>query len=174
MNLNKVFVLGRVTRDPEMKSLPSGIKVVSLGIATNKVYYTEQKEKKEMVEFHNVVFFGKSAEIVNQYVNKGGLLLVEGRLQTRTWDDKDSGKKQYRTEIIADSFQLPPRGMSGESSGAPRSSGKTPEEEQADRDFEKFGQGEGEAPAKKKGARSKNSESIEYPDDELNPDDIPF
>ncbi len=107
MNLNKVFVLGRLTRDPERRNLPSGQPVVSFGIATNR-YFTQNEEKKEQVEFHNIVAFNKTAEIASQYLNKGSLVLIEGRLQTRSWQDS-SGNKRYRTEIIAENIQLGPR-----------------------------------------------------------------
>lgn len=107
MNLNKVFVLGRLTKDPERRSLPSGQPVASFGVATNR-YFVQNGEKKEETEFHNVVVFGKLAEIACQYLKKGSLALFEGRLRTRAWQDS-SGAKHYRTEIIAQSLQLGPR-----------------------------------------------------------------
>jgi len=92
MNLNKVFLIGRVTRDIELKSLPSGQTVANLGLATNRVYVDKNGERKEETEFHNVVVYGRQAEICKQYLNKGSLVLIEGRLRTRNWDTP-SGEK---------------------------------------------------------------------------------
>jgi single-strand DNA-binding protein len=122
MNLNKVFVLGNVTRDPEVRSLPSGQQVTSFGMATNR-FYTANGEKKQEAEFHNIVCFGKLADIGARYLNKGSLVLVEGRIKTRNWDDKTTGAKHYKTEIIADSMQLGPRGNNVTGSSAGSSSG---------------------------------------------------
>ncbi len=114
MNLNKVFLIGNLTRDPELRNLPSGAAVASFSIATNRVWKNQQGEKQEEAQFHNVVVFGRQAEIVNQYLAKGSLILVEGRIQTRSWDGKD-GSKQYRTEIVAERIQFGPRsGQSGQ------------------------------------------------------------
>lgn len=118
MNLNKVFLIGNLTRDPELKNLPSGTAVVSFGMATNRVWKDKQGEKQEEAQFHNIVVFGRQAEIVNQYLTKGSLALIEGRIQTRSWDGKD-GSKQYRTEIVAETIQFGPRsgpGVSGTNS----------------------------------------------------------
>jgi single-strand DNA-binding protein len=107
MFLNKVFIFGNLTRDPERKSLPSGMAVVSLGVATNRVYVVNG-QKQEEVEFHNVVAFGKQAEVIAQYLKKGSSLLVEGRIKTRNWQDPQ-GQKHYKTEIIADRVQFGPK-----------------------------------------------------------------
>lgn len=108
MNLNKAFILGRVTRDPQTKNLPSGLLVANFGIATNRVFYDKNREKQKQTEFHNIVAFGKPAEIIQQYLKQGSLVLIEGRIQTRSWEDKD-GIKKYRTEIIVENLQLGPR-----------------------------------------------------------------
>lgn len=113
MNLNKAFVLGRVSQDPQIKSLPSGDLVANFGIATNRIFYDKNREKQEQTEFHNIVAFGKLAEIVQQYLKQGSLVLIEGRLQTRSWEDKD-GIKRYRTEIIAEAMQLGPKSQSNQ------------------------------------------------------------
>src|SRR3954463_10407036 len=105
MYLNKVFLYGNLTRDPELKALPSGGQVVNFGMATNRTYKDKSGAKQETTEFHNVVAFGGTAEVIAQYCKKGRPLVIEGRLQTRSWDDKESGKKNYRTEIIAETFQ---------------------------------------------------------------------
>ena len=106
MNLNSVTIIGRLTRDPEMKALPSGSNVTSMSIATSRSYESNG-ERKEETEYHNVVVFGKQAENCAKYLTKGALASVEGRLQTRSWD-KD-GVKHYRTEIVADRVQFGPR-----------------------------------------------------------------
>jgi single-strand DNA-binding protein len=118
MNLNKAFILGNVTRDPEVRSMPNGGQVTSFGVATNRFYTSSAGEKKQEAEFHNVVCFGKLADISSRYLNKGSLVLIEGRIKTRNWVNSQ-GVKQYRTEIIADSLQLGPRG-SGASGGSGR------------------------------------------------------
>jgi len=108
MNLNKAFVLGRLTRDPESRNLPSGQPVASFGLATDRFFTDKSGQKQQQVEFHNIVLFGKLAEIASQYLSKGSLVLIEGRLQTRTWQDS-AGTKKYRTEIVAQSLQLGPK-----------------------------------------------------------------
>lgn len=105
MYLNKVTIIGNLTRDPEIKSIPSGQKVCSFSVATNETYKDAQGQKKEKVEFHNIVVWGKTAENVAQYMKKGSQILVEGKLQTRSWDGQD-GKKLYRTEIMAQTVQF--------------------------------------------------------------------
>lgn len=112
MNLNKVFVLGNVTRDVEVKALPSGQSVVNFGVATNRFYTDSSGEKKQDAEFHNIVAFGKLADIISRYLKKGALVLVEGRLKTRSWQDT-SNITHYKTEIIAQNIQLPPKSWSG-------------------------------------------------------------
>jgi single-strand DNA-binding protein len=115
MNLNKAFILGNVTREPEARSLPSGQQVTNFGIATNRFYTDSSGGKKQQTEFHNIVCFGKLADTSSRYLHKGSLVLIEGRIQTRNWTNS-SGTKQYRTEIIAESLQLGPR-LTGQTSG---------------------------------------------------------
>lgn len=103
MNLNKAFIIGNITRDPELKALPSGMKVASFGIATNRTYKVND-EKKEEVEYHNIVAFGKTAETISTYCKKGDNLFIEGRIQTRSWTADEI--KHYRTEIVVDTFQF--------------------------------------------------------------------
>ena len=107
-NLNKVMVEGNLTRDPEMKALPSGDNVTNFSVATNRVYNDRDGNKKEEVEYHNIVVFGKQADNCNKYLTKGSGAYVEGRLQTRSWD-KD-GVKMYRTEVVADRVQFGSKG----------------------------------------------------------------
>ncbi len=129
MNLNKVFVLGNLTRDPEMKSLPSGTSVATFGMATNR-FFTKDGQKQQDTEFHNIVAFGKLAETVSSFLKKGGLVLIEGRIKTRNWQDQ-SGNKKNRTEIVAERIQLGPRGISsaGKNYGKPTAASAPSDEE---------------------------------------------
>lgn len=108
MNLNKVFVLGNLTKDPELRQTPSGTAVCSFNVATNRHFTTADGKKAQEAEFHAVVTWGKQAEFVHQYLKKGSLLLVEGRLQTYDWQD-DKGVKHWKTEIVAEHLQLGPK-----------------------------------------------------------------
>jgi single-strand DNA-binding protein len=114
MNVNKVIILGNLTRDPETRSISSGQTVSSFSVATNK-FWTDKNtgEKKKKAEYHNIVAWGRLAEIAQQYLNKGGLVYIEGRLQTRNWED-EQGNKKYRTEIVAERIQLGPRNDNNE------------------------------------------------------------
>jgi single-strand DNA-binding protein len=119
MNLNKVFILGRVTANPELRKTPGGQSVTSFSIATNRVWSDKAGAKQEEVEFTNVVVWGRQAEIATQFLVKGSLVLVEGRLKTRSWQDKQ-GQSRKATEVIAERIQLGPRPMgSGQSAGGP-------------------------------------------------------
>jgi len=108
MNLNKVFLIGRLTRDPQAKALPSGQQICSFGLATSRFFTDKSGQKQQQPDFHNIVLFGRLAEIASQYLNKGSLTLIEGRIQTRSWQDA-TGNKKYRTEIIGERLQLGPR-----------------------------------------------------------------
>lgn len=108
MNLNKVFILGNLTRDPELRQTPSGQNVATFGVATNRIWGSPTG-KQTQTEFHNIVVWGRLAEIAHQYLAKGRLVLVEGRLNTRTWQDQQTGQKRNRTEIVAETLQLGPR-----------------------------------------------------------------
>ncbi len=152
MYLNKVFLYGNLTRDPELKALPSGSQVANFGLATNRTYKDKNGQKQEATEFHNIVAFGRTAEVIAQYCKKGRPIFVEGRITTRSWDDKESGKKNYRTEIIVETFQFGADG--GKGSGSAGASA-TPA-------------GGGSA------SGGKESEEIQYPDEQINPEDIPF
>ncbi len=147
MYINKVLIYGNLTRDPELKSLPSGMQVCSFSLATNRVYKDREGVRQESTDYHNVVVFGRQAETSAQYLKKGAGAFVEGRLQTRSWD-KD-GVKQYRTEVVADRVQFGPR-IGGEGGGAPR-------------------QGE-----KENAGTAPDNGPVDYPEEDINPDDIPF
>lgn len=103
MNLNKVMLIGNLTRDPELRTTPAGDSVASFSIATNFTWKSKDGSKQEKAEFHNIVAWRKLAEIIGQYLKKGSKIYIEGRLQTRDWEDQ-SGVKRYRTEIIADNM----------------------------------------------------------------------
>lgn len=148
------MIYGNITKDPEIKALPSGSKVCSFSVATNRVWKDQSGAKKESVDFHNIVVFGRQAETSGQYLKKGSGVFVEGRLQTRSWDGQD-GQKKYRTEIVADRIQFGPR-ASGNTASSPVSKDSKPgntADEVKDN-----------APL----------DTIDYPEEEINPDDIPF
>jgi len=111
MNLNKAFVLGNVTRDPEVRTTLSGKQIASFGLATNRFYTDPSGQKKQDAEFHNIVCFGRLADISSRYLVKGSLVLIEGRIKTREWQDT-SGIRHFRTEIIAENLQLGPKSVS--------------------------------------------------------------
>lgn len=152
MYLNKALIIGNLTRDPELKSLPSGVQVTTFSIATNRVYRDKEGNKQESAEFHNIVVFGRQAETSAQYLKKGSSALIEGRLQTRSWEQ--DGQKKYRTEIVADRVQFGDRRQGSNdnySGGNNKQTPNTPSD-----------------------SSTKKEESIDYPDEEINPDDIPF
>lgn len=127
MNLNKVFILGRVTADLQLRTTAGGQSVVTFSIATNRVWTDKTNKRQEETEYHNVVVWGRQAEIANQFLRRGSLVLVEGRLQTRSWQDKQ-GAQRKTTEIIVDRMQLGPRSTNaGGSEGASWSDNKTPD-----------------------------------------------
>lgn len=118
MNLNKAMIIGNLTRDPEVRTTTSGLSVTSFGVATNFVWTDASGQRQEKAEFHNIVAWRKLAEICGQYLHKGSKVYIEGRLQTRNWDDQ-SGNKRYITEIVADNMiMLDSKGSSGSSSPA--------------------------------------------------------
>jgi single-strand DNA-binding protein len=149
MYLNKALIIGNLTRDPELKAIPSGIKVCSFSVATNRVWKDKNGARQESADYHNVVVFGRQAETVAQYMKKGSQVMVEGRMQTRSWDDAGTGTKKYRTEIIADRVQF---GSTGGGSSAPRS----------------------DSPSKAPAQDDDELDTIEYPDEQINAEDIPF
>jgi single-strand DNA-binding protein len=149
MYINKVFLYGNLTRDPELKSLPSGSQVCEFGMATNRVWKDKNGAKQESADYHNIVVFGRQAETVKQYLGKGNGAFVEGRIQTRSWDAPD-GTKKYRTEVIAERIQFGPKG------------GSQPYSNQSQ-----------DTQAKSPGTKE-DAPAIDYPEEEINADDIPF
>jgi single-strand DNA-binding protein len=103
MDLNKVMLIGRLTRDPETRTTPQGVSVTNFGLATGRVWKDDQGTTQERTEFHNIVAWRRLAEICAQYLAKGRQVYIEGHLQTRSWEDQD-GKKNYRTEVVADNM----------------------------------------------------------------------
>jgi single-strand DNA-binding protein len=104
--INKAILIGNLGRDPEVRSLPSGQPVANFSIATNRRWTDREGNRQEQTEWHNLVCFGRQAEVAGQYLKRGDRIYAEGRLQTRSWDDRDTGKKVYRTEIIVENFQM--------------------------------------------------------------------
>ncbi|MHB0970113.1 MAG: single-stranded DNA-binding protein [Thermoanaerobaculia bacterium] len=104
--INKVILVGRLGKDPEMKSTPSGLSIAKFSLATDEKFTDKSGEKQERTEWHNIVVFGKLADICGQYLRKGKLVYIEGSIRTDSWDDKESGQKKYRTEIIAQTMQM--------------------------------------------------------------------
>ena len=156
MYLNRAIIIGNLTRDPELRSLPSGVQVASFGVATNRVWKDKDGSKKEDVQFHNIVVFGRQAETTSQFLRKGSSVLVEGRMQTRSWESPD-GKKNYRTEIVADRIQFGPRSIAGGGGGPAASPVSQPAVPKAADD----------QPAPP-------TDAIDYPEETINADDIPF
>jgi len=105
-SVNKVILVGRLGKDPEVKSTPSGATVAKFSIATDEKFTDKSGERQERTEWHNIVAWNKLAEICGQYLRKGKLVYIEGSLRTDSWDDKESGQKRYRTEIIAQNMQM--------------------------------------------------------------------
>jgi single-strand DNA-binding protein len=154
MYLNKAMIYGNLTRDPEMKALPSGMQVCSFSVATNRSYNDRDGKRQEAVEYHNVTSFGKQAEVIAKYLTKGSGVYVEGRLQTNSWE-KD-GVKQYRTEIVVDKFEFGPKSGGGNGGGSTASAG-------AGAGVSNTGGNNNSAPV-----------LPEYPTEDINPEDIPF
>jgi single-strand DNA-binding protein len=156
MYINKAFLYGNLTKDPEIKALPSGVKVASFGLATSRNWKDKNGVKQESTVFHNVVMFGVQADLAAQYLKKGKPIFVEGRIENRSWDGPD-GTKKYRSEVVVENFQFgpqpPPSGTSAPYSApantAPKSSSSAP-------------------------AGKKEPDTIEYPEEEINLEDIPF
>jgi single-strand DNA-binding protein len=151
MYLNKAIIIGNLTRDPELKSLPSGVPVSTFGIATNRVWKDKEGARQESTDYHNIVVFGRQAETVSQYLKKGSNALIEGRIQTRSWEGND-GVKKYMTEIVADRVQFGPRrdgGAVAQEDGYKKNTDTAKDKEQ-------------------------NLDTIEYPEEDIRPEDIPF
>lgn len=151
MYLNKAILIGNLTRDPELKAIASGNKVCTFSIATNRTYKDSNGVRQEKTDYHNIVVWGKIAENVATYMKKGSQVLIEGRIETRSWDDAATNTKKYRTEIVADSVQFGAKSSGG--TGSPSQAG-----------------GNSAASTKKED----EIDTIEYPEEQINSEDIPF
>lgn len=156
MFINEVTLYGNLTREVELKALPSGAKVAQISLATNREWKDKQtNEKKEEVAFHSVVAYGKQAEVIAQYVKKGQSIFIKGRLITRSWDG-ENGKKVYKTEIVLENFQFGVNKKEGGSS------------------YQQQEQGGYSKDYSKPQSEQEGYDVVEYPDDSINPEDIPF
>lgn len=113
--VNKVILVGNLGRDPELRSTPSGQPVATFSLATSRKWRDKEGNRQEQTEWHQIVCWGRQAEVAGEYLTKGKQIYVEGRLQTRSWDDRNSGEKRYKTEIVCDNFQM--LGSRGDSGG---------------------------------------------------------
>lgn len=152
MYINKAIIYGNITREPELKSLPSGSQVCEFGVATNRIWKDKNGSRQESVDYHNIVVFGRQAEIIKHYLHKGSGVFLEGRIQNRSWDAQD-GTKRYRSEIVADRIQFGPK------SGGAISDNQTSDYTKTSPD---------------KSASKEETPAIEYPEEEINSEDIPF
>lgn len=152
-NLNRVLLIGNLTRDPEIRYTPKGTAVTDIGMAINRVFTSEDGERREEVTYVDVVLWARLAEIAGQYLKKGRPVFIEGRLQLDTWDDKQTGQKRSRMRVVAENLQL--LGSRGESEGGPI----------------------GPAPARRPATGTTQSPPPSQPRDpdlDVEPDDIPF
>lgn len=146
MDLNKVFILGRLTADPQLRSIPSGTQVATFSVATNRVWNDKSGARQEQTEYHNVVVWGRQAEVAGQFLKKGSTVLIEGRLQTRSWQDKQ-GQARKTTEIISERLQLGPR---------------------------PFGKGQESSQSNAESEMAAEIPTIDVDDKEIKPEDLPF
>ncbi len=153
MNINKAIIIGRITQDLELKAMPNGNSVLNFSVATNYGYKSADGNKVEETEFHNIVSFGKQAENIAKYFVKGQEIYVEGRLKTQSWEDKETGKKMYRTEIVVNQFEF---GAKPNGAGNPN--------------YNNNSNSQNITEEKPKVADNQ----IEYPTDDIDPEDIPF
>lgn len=174
-SLNKVQLIGNLTRDPELRYTPTGAAVCTIGLATNRSWTTEAGEKKEETEFHRIVAWNKLAELCSQLLTKGRKVYVEGRLRTTTWQGQD-GNTRYTTEIvIEDMILLDPRrpvGEEGASAAVPAQAAAPATA--ADDAGVGATQTVAQPTVKKGGKKSEKEEATETPKEDVNPDDIPF
>ncbi len=181
-SLNRVQLIGNLTRDPELRYTPAGTAVCSFGIATNRSWTTESGEKRDEADFHRIVAWNKLAELCSQFLTKGKKVYVEGRLTTRNWNAQDGTQKSTTEIIISDMILLDSSGIRSASSGQGRSESSTPAKTESEPAEEVEEPGENQekkakpAPskAKKEPAREKEEEVKASSDEEVAPDDIPF
>ena len=159
MDLNKVMLIGRLTRDPEARTTPQGTAITSFSIATSRVWKDQQGAQQEKTEYHNVVAWRRLAEIAAQYLGKGRQVYVEGYLQTQSWDDKTSGQKRYRTEVVAENMiMLGNKGDSATKMTTGTATSFTPSQ----------------APSRNSGPEQEIAAPSNISDEEIRIEDIPF
>ncbi len=174
MNVNKVIIVGRVTADPQLRQTQGGNPVASFSIATNRVWTNKAGAKQEEVEFHNIVAWGRTAEVASQYLTKGALVFVEGRLQTRSWTDKQNQQRKT-TEIICERLQLGPKPL-GSGGGGPSGGFRPPQNAPAS----DTGQSSASASSQTKPLQSDSGQAVEEEipvidiNEEVKPEDLPF
>ena len=175
MNLNKAILIGRVTADPQLRTIPSGQSVATFSVATNRTWTGKTGNREEEVEFHNVVAWGRQAEIASQFLTKGQLIVVEGRLRTRSWQDKQ-GQNHRTTEIICERLQLGPRpaGFGGQTSGADASRGSTPRSSAPSGDAMSGGAKQAASPSPSADLPPLEDIPVINLEDEAKPEDLPF
>ena len=158
MNLNKVIIVGRVTANPELRTTPGGQSVTTIGVATNRTWNDKNGQKQEETEFHNVVIWGRQAEVAAQYLTKGATVMIEGRLRTRSWTDKNGGQRRTM-EIMSERMQLGPRPAGAGFGGGPK------------------GPAQGGAQSEEKEVAAPPQEeipTINLEEEEIKPEEIPF
>jgi single-strand DNA-binding protein len=160
-NLNKVQLMGNITRDPEVRYTPKGTAVTDIGLAINRNYSTDDGDRREETTFVDITFWGRQAEVIGEYMKKGRPLYVEGRLQLDQWEDKNSGQQRSRLKVIGDNFQF----LGGRDEGGQRGGGQGQQSSQQVAPQQQSQQSQQQAPAQQ------NYDPIPPSDDD---DDIPF
>ena len=130
-NLNKVMLIGNLTRDPELRYTPKGTAVADIGLAINRVWSNDQGQKQEETTFVDVTLWGRQAELAQQYLSKGRGAYIEGRLQMDTWDDKETGKKRSKLKVIGETLQFMPDGKGGQGGGSDRPQASRPPQQRS-------------------------------------------
>ena len=169
MNLNKVYLIGRLTQDPETRATSTGQNVTTLKMATNRVWNDPSGQRKEVTEYHTIIAWSRLGDIAARYLKKGGLVMIEGRLQTRSWVGKDN-LKRYTTEIIAEGLQLGPRTDGARSTGF--SSGDVPSRGVVMSDVKKSAPAEEDIPIID--ANEPTNANFEEDEMKINEKDLPF
>lgn len=170
--VNKVILIGNLGRDPEVRTIPSGQTVASFSMATSRRWRDRDGNRQEQTEWHDIVVWGRQAEVAGQYLTKGQRIYVEGRLQTRSWEDRQTGEKKYRTEIVCENFQMLGGGRDGGSGGGGGGGGYS----RGGGGYSGGGGGRGGDDRGGGGSpdRGPDEGPDEGPDDDFSDDDIPF
>ena len=158
-NLNRVLLMGNLTRDPEVRYTPKGTAVTDIGIAINRVIGGEEGERREEVTYVDVTLWGRQAEVAQQYLTKGRGVFIEGRLQLDTWDDKQTGQKRSKRRVVGENMQMLP----GRGGNAPSPEGEHGEHSTG-----------GTPPPSRRSAPAPRPQPARDPDLDAEPDDIPF